>query len=315
MRTAPLAGVSAADDEVMKNPRTFVVLLLALFSTGPAPAAEDLIERGRYVFHAAGCASCHTGDQLMAGGRPVDTAFGTFYPPNITPHAEHGIGSWSEQDFARALRQGISPRGKHYYPAFPYTAYTKMSGRDIRALYAYLKTLPVSAREIQPHELHWPYSIRPLLSLWKSARFTPGEYRADPARSGQWNRGAYLADALGHCSECHTPRNFMGALRHDRYLAGSCAGPDGRRVPNITPDRQTGIGHWSSGELGTFLATGRKPDGTYTGSLMAEVLGTTCMRLNPYDLQSLVVYLQSVPVVRNNLDERCVPFDDSFVYE
>ena len=138
---------------------------------------------------------------------------------------------------------------------------------------------------------------------------------ADPEKSTQWNRGAYLADALGHCGECHTPRDHLGAPRRDRYLAGTCAGPEGMRVPNITPDREVGIGNWTYEQLVTFLGSGRKPDGAFTGSIMAEVLGTSCMRLTGDDLHSLVIYLQSLPPVHNDLDTLCAPFDDSFMYE
>ena len=278
-------------------------------------AFEDLLEHGKYVFNAAGCVSCHTRDQLMAGGRPIVTPFGTFYPPNITPHREYGIGTWTEEDIARALREGLNPQGEHYYPAFPYPSYTRMTRQDMQALYAYLMTLPASFRENRPHNIHWPFSSRAMIAHWKALRFTPGEFSADPEKSLQWNRGAYLAEALGHCSECHTPRDSLGAPRRNSYLAGTCTGPDSRRVPNITSDRETGIGDWTYEGLMTFLKTGRKPDGGYTDSLMAEVLGTSCMQLTGYDLHSLATYLQSLPPIHNDLDAQCAPFDDSFMYE
>jgi len=284
-------------------------------SMGVALAADDLLEHGRYVFYAAGCISCHTSDQLMAGGRPVVTPFGTFYPPNVTPQREYGIGALSEEDFVRALREGLNPQGEHYYPAFPYPSYTRMTRQDMQALYAYLMTLPASSRGNRPHNIDWPFSYRSMISHWKAGRFTPGEFSADPEKSPQWNRGAYLADALGHCGECHTPRDYMGASRRDRYMAGTCTGPDGRLVPNITPDRETGIGNWTYGQLITFLGTGKRPNGVFTGSLMAEVLGTSCMRLTGEDLHSLAIYLQSLPPIHNDLDTLCEPFDDSFIYE
>jgi len=283
--------------------------------TSTALASGELLEHGKYVFYAAGCISCHTRDELMAGGRPLDTPFGTFYPPNITPQREYGIGAWTEKEFVRALREGMSPQGQDYYPAFPYPSYTRMTNQDMQALYAYLMTLPKSSRKIRPHNLYWPFSSRDMISYWKAGRFVPGEFSADPDKSPQWNRGAYLATALGHCSECHTPRDYLGTLRGDRYLAGTCMGPDGRRVPNITPDRQTGIGDWTYEELKTFLKAGRKPDGGYTDSLMAEVLGTSCMRLTEYDLDALAFYLQSLPPISNDLDTLCAPFDDTFMYE
>jgi mono/diheme cytochrome c family protein len=297
--------------------RLAAVLGLAgfLYSSSDVLASEDLLEHGRYVFYAAGCISCHTSDQVMAGGRPIVTPFGTFHPPNVTPHKEYGIGAWTEENFVRALREGLNPHGEHYYPAFPYPSYTRMTRLDMQSLYAYLMSLPASSGELRPHNIYWPFSFRSMISLWKSGRFSPGEYSANPGKTPQWNRGAYLVDALGHCSECHTPRNYMGAPRRDHYLAGTCEGPNGKRVPNITPDRETGIGRWTYEELSTFLATGKRPDGRYTDSLMAEVLGNSCMQLTAYDLQSMATYLQSVPPIQYDLDTLCAQFDDSFVYE
>jgi mono/diheme cytochrome c family protein len=280
-----------------------------------ALASEDLLEHGKYVFYAAGCISCHTRDQLMAGGRSLDTPFGTFFPPNVTPQREYGIGAWTEMDFVRALRDGVSPQGEDYYPAFPYPSYTRMTRQDMHALYAYLMALPTSSRENQPHNLRWPYSYRSMISYWKAGRFAPGEFSADPGKSPQWNRGAYIASALGHCSECHTPRDDLGAPRGDQYLAGVCVGPDGRQIPNITPDRETGIGGWTYEGLKTFLKKGRKPNGGYSESLMTEVLGTSCMRLTDYDLESLAIYLQSSPPIHNDLGTLCAPFDDTFMYQ
>ena len=299
----------------MKRLSLLLVLSACLCTEGTTAAFEDIIEHGKYVFFAAGCISCHTADQALAGGRPLESPFGTFYPPNITPSREHGIGTWHNADLERALRQGINPQGEHYYPAFPYPSYTRMKHEDMQAMYAYLMQQPVAARENRPHELYWPYSSRPLLSHWKSQGFTSGAFSPDPARSAQWNRGAYLANALGHCSECHTPRGFLGIPRADRYLAGTCSGPEDRLTPNITPDRQTGIGNWSCEELTRFLGSGRKPDGSFTGGLMAEVLGTSCMRLTGYDRQSLAVYLQSVAPVHHDLAVLCRPFDDSTLYD
>jgi len=284
-------------------------------SMNVALAFEDLLEHGRYIFFAAGCVPCHTRDQLMAGGRPVVTPYGTFYPPNITPHREYGIGAWTEEDFVRALREGLNPQGEHYYPAFPYPSYTRMTLQDMQALYDYLMTLPASSRGNRPHNVYWPFSSRSMLSRWKARWFTPGEYSADPGKSPQWNRGAYLTEALGHCSECHTPRNDLGAPRRNRYLAGTCTGPYGKRIPNITQDKETGIGDWTYEELMTFLKTGKRPDGGCTDSLMIEVLRTSCMQLTGYDLQSLAIYLQSVPPIHYDLDALCAPFDDSFMYE
>jgi mono/diheme cytochrome c family protein len=299
----------------LKRLAMLLVTVAGLGAAGMAAAFDTTVERGRYVFFAAGCVSCHAGDQALAGGRPLATPFGTFYPPNITPSREDGIGTWSYADFERALRHGTNPQGEHYYPAFPYPSYTMMTGADMQALYAYLMTQAAAASENRPHELYWPFSIRPLLSHWKTVGFTPGAFTADPEKSAQWNRGAYLAGSLGHCSECHTPRGILGTPRTDRFLAGTCSGPDGRVTPNITPDRQTGIGTWTGAELSRFLGSGLRPDGSFTGSIMAEVLGTSCMRLTADDRLALATYLQSVPPIPHNLDALCAAYDDALFYD
>ena len=299
----------------MKRLSRLLVMAVCLCTAGMASAFENIVEHGKYVFFAAGCISCHTADEALAGGRPLESPYGTFYPPNITTSREHGIGTWENTDLERALRQGINPRGEHYYPAFPYPSYTGMTREDIQALYAYLMNQPASTRQNRPHELFWPYSSRPLLSHWKEGGFTPGAFSPDPARSAQWNRGAYLANALGHCSECHTPRGFLSIPRADHHLAGTCSGPEGAPAPNITPDGETGIGNWSCDELVRFLESGRKPDGSFTGGLMTEVLGTSCARLTGYDRESLAFYLKTVPPVHHNLNVLCRPYDDMTIYE
>jgi mono/diheme cytochrome c family protein len=293
--------------------RVSVFLLIAAVQT--VSADDALVERGRYIFTAAGCASCHTQDQWLAGGRPLDTPFGIFYPPNITPDVEQGIGGWSEADLTRALEQGISPQGEHYYPAFPYTSYTRMTHADMQALYAYLMTQQPVARASRPHDLPWFLSSRKLLGFWKAGRFTPGTYQYDPERPEQWNRGAYLAEALGHCGECHTPRGLLGGARGNRYLAGTRSGPEGREVPNITRDMKTGIGYWSPAEQRDFLASGRLPDGGFTGPLMAEVLGSSSMSLTAKDRQALATYLDSLPPIHHDIHYRFDPFEDQQLRE
>jgi len=290
-----------------------VFLLIAGLQT--VSADDALVEHGRYIFTAAGCAACHTQDQALAGGRPLDTPFGTFYPPNISPDTEQGIGGWSEADLARALAEGVNPQGEHYYPAFPYTSYTRMTQADVRALYAYLMSQQPVARASRPHDLPWILSSRKLLGLWKAGRFTPGRYQYDPGRSPEWNRGAYLAQALGHCGECHTPRGLLGGARGNRYLAGTRSGPEGREVPNITRDMKTGIGYWSPAEQRAFLASGRLPDGSYTGPLMAEVLGSSSMSLTVADRQALAAYLDSLPPIHHDIHYRFDPFEDQQLRE
>ncbi|MBT8117253.1 MAG: cytochrome c, partial [Gammaproteobacteria bacterium] len=160
-----------------------LLVLAAVCSAGNALADEELLERGRYIFNAAGCISCHTGDRPLAGGRPITTPFGTFYSPNITPDREHGIGTWSAEDFIRALREGISPQGRHYYPAFPYTTYTRMTRGDMLALWAYLNAQSAFPARNRAHELPWPVTSQTLLGMLKSGMFTPGVYSNDPAKT------------------------------------------------------------------------------------------------------------------------------------
>jgi mono/diheme cytochrome c family protein len=264
-------------------------------------ASDDRARRGEYIFRAAGCASCHTdrGGAFLAGGRALQTRFGVFYSPNITPHPDDGIGRWSDDDFVRALTEGISPQGAHYYPAFPYSAYTRMHRDDILALSAYLSTVPAVARKNRPHEPSWYVSWRPLIALWKRLYFERGEFRADSERSERWNRGAYLANVLAHCGECHTPRTALGALDNSLHYAGTLNGPEGEAIPNITPARKTGIGRWSENDLAYYLETGARPDGDYAGSLMAEVIDDGLRYLNEADINALVTYVRSIaPIER-----------------
>jgi mono/diheme cytochrome c family protein len=238
---------------------------------------------------------CHTeareGAVPFAGGRALKTPFGTFFGPNITPHPQAGIGRWTEADFVRALRLGLRPDGAHYFPAFPYPSYTKISDADLRDLWAYLRTLSPSDRASQAHDLGFPFGWRFLVAGWKWLYFTPGPHADDPKLSPALNRGAYLVRALGHCGECHTPRNSLGGPRQDRSLAGG-KGPEGKGVPNLTPTR---LKKWDDGELKAFLTTGLTPDGDVPGEAMAEVINNTTSQLTPSDLAAILAYLRSLP--------------------
>jgi len=240
---------------------------------------------------------CHTRDaqgaEPYAGGRALDTPFGRFYGPNITPHPTAGIGRWREQDFRRALRDGEGPDGAHFYPAFPYTSFTQITDADLQDLWAYFRTLAPSGRKNQAHELRFPFGWRALVWLWKLVYFTPGPRAPVASRSPAQTRGAYLVNALGHCGECHTPRNALGGPRRERYLAGG-AGPEGKRVPNLTP---TGLKQWSDAELTDFLVTGLTPDGDIAAQAMGEVIRNTTSQLTPSDLAAAVAYLRSLPAV------------------
>ncbi|HYN11049.1 MAG TPA: cytochrome c [Burkholderiales bacterium] len=257
--------------------------------------AQGDAKRGEYLSKVGGCIGCHTeakqGALPYAGGRALKTPFGTFYGPNITPHPQAGIGRWTEADFARAMREGRRPDGAHYFPAFPYPSFTRITDADVRDLWAYLKSLAPSSRPSEPHDLGFLYRWRFLVGVWKWLYFTPGAFRPDPNRTSMLNRGAYLVDALGHCGECHTPRNWLGGPRQKRYLAGAKT-PDGKATSNLTPAR---LKSWSDADLKEFLASGMTPDGDVVGETMGEVIRNTTSQLAPADLDALVANLRSLP--------------------
>lgn len=292
---------------------TFLCLMLWCTSSG-AIAAEPIstdasrVRYGEYLFTVSGCTACHTRDvdgaAPLAGGRRLDTDFGAFYSPNITPDLTYGIGAWSDADFIRALRAGVGSNGRHYYPAFPYTSYTRLTDDDMRAIKSYLFTVAPVAQPNRAHELLWYVRFRPLLKLWKLFYFKPGSYTAQPDRSAQWNRGAYLATAATHCGECHTARNRFGGFRADLYFAGSRDGPEGSTVPNITPDKKTGIGHWRASELTDYFETGMDPNGDFAGDLMAEVIDNSLTHLTQTDRAAIAHYVLSLPAIEHDLSDK-----------
>lgn len=279
--------------------------ILLLFAGRVWSAEADAVKRGEYIFRAAGGCTCHTqGEEgtFLSGGRPIPTPFGTFYGTNITPDEETGIGAWGEPDFVRAMRDGLSPRGAHYFPVFPYTSFTRMRRHDLVDLKAYLSTVTPVHKENRPHDVWPPFSWRPLLWGWKLLNFTRGEFKEDPTRSVEWNRGAYLAQALGHCEECHTPRNFLGGPQGNMAYAGTEEGPEGEAVPNITPDVETGIGTWTVEDVVFLLKTGFRPSGDNVEGLMAEMIDNGFKHLSDDDLRAIAVYLRSLPPVRNDVE-------------
>ncbi len=279
--------------------------LLALLGAASPAGADAPAARGEYVFRAAGCGGCHTdsdnGGAFLAGGRRFETPFGAFFSPNITPHPRDGIGGWSEAEFLRALKLGLSPAGEHYYPVFPYTSYARMTRQDVLDLRAYLLQVEPVARRNTPHEPLWPLSFRPLLFFWKLLFFDGADFAVSARHDRQWNRGAYLVEALAHCGECHTPRNPLGAPRADRHLAGTRAGPEGKAVPNITPERETGIGRWRPAAIVRYLRSGATPQGDYAGGLMADVIDEGTRHLGDADLEAIAVYLLSLDPVENRV--------------
>jgi len=260
-------------------------------------AQEDQVERGRYLVYAGGCISCHTAEEPgavpLAGGHAMESPFGTFYTPNITPDVATGIGGWSDDDFVRAFWEGVGPEGEHYFPAFPYTSYTGVSRDDLLAMKAYLFTLEPVTNEAPEHDLAWYMSTRLAAGAWKELNFEPARFKPDPAKDAQWNRGAYLVRHLGHCGECHTPRSKLGVLQKDQELAGSRLGDE--TIPNITQHRVDGIGRWSVSDIEYFLDVGMLPDGDFSGSSMSAVIEDNTSKLTREDRLAIAAYLKSVP--------------------
>ena len=253
--------------------------------------------RGEYVVRLGGCVTCHTdqknGGALLAGGRALDSPFGTFYASNITPDRETGIGGWSTGAFVRAMTEGIGPEGHPYFPAFPYTSYTNMTREDLLDLKAYLDTVEPVENAVPEHAVDFPFGFRPLLKGWQLLFFGDGTFQSDPDRSDAWNRGAYIVNGPGHCGECHTPRNALGARQSDRFLAGTPDGPDGKPVPNITPHAD-GIADWGKGDLVFAFQTSILPDGDVFGGAMAEVVKDGLSHLSREDLEAIAEYLLAV---------------------
>lgn len=271
---------------------------------GKAPDVDAVGDpaRGEYVLAMGGCVACHTdeknGGALLGGGRALATPFGTFYSSNITPDPDAGIGGWTLGEFVRAMREGLSPDGQHYYPAFPYPSYTKMTEQDLVDLKAYLDTVtPVSAA-VQPHDLGFPFNIRQTLAGWKLLFFDDSPFEADASQSEIWNRGAYLVRGPGHCGECHTPRNPLGGPDDGRYLAGNPVGAEGKATPNITP-HETGIADWSAVDLAFALESGLTPDYDSFGAGMGEVVEDATSKLTEEDREAIAEYLLSLPPIES----------------
>ncbi|KXU88355.1 gluconate 2-dehydrogenase [Paraburkholderia monticola] len=263
---------------------------------GPA-ANGELVKRGQYLTRAADCAACHTADpsRPFAGGLPISTPFGTIVTPNITPDPDTGIGQWSDADFMRAMHEGIGKGGERLYPAFPYTAYTRVTDQDVLAIRAYLNTLAPIHYTPPANDLKFPFNQRWLMALWNLFNFTEGRFVPDPKQSPEWNRGAYLVEGLAHCEECHTPRNFMEGLKSSARFSGAVQA--GWHAFNITPDKLSGVGDWRDDELVSYLSSGAAPGRANAAGPMGEVVANSTQYLTPVDLRSIVVYLRSVPAV------------------
>ena len=276
-----------------------------------AAALHDpaLIARGEYLSTVGDCAACHTArdGQRYAGGRSLGTPFGDVPAPNITPDPETGIGQWSFDDFWRALHEGKGRQGELLYPVFSYTSFTKVTRDDALAIFAYLKSLPPVHRLDTELGLGFPYNVRSSLVAWRALYFKPGEYRPDPAKSEQWNRGAYLVQGLGHCNECHTTRDALGGIEQSRHLTGGQIPQLDWYAPDLSTQPGGGLDGWNAQDIVDLLKTGQSARGTAFGP-MATVVSDSTQHMSDADLRAIASYLQSLPP-RAPLTEPSSPFD------
>ena len=273
--------------------------ILTIPATVPAsalgPHAPDLAN-GKRMFFAGGCASCHAVPKQedktrLGGGLALRSPFGTFYVPNISSDHTDGIGAWSEAQFVTAMVKGTSPTGEHLFPAFPYTSYQRMSFDDLRDLFAYLKTLPAITGKVRDHDVPFPFNVRRTLGLWKLLFLDGQGFAPDPSQSAQWNQGAYLVNGPGHCAECHSPRNILGAIKSGRRFTGGPS-PDGQGgVPNITQQK---LKSWTVKDIADTLTTGMTPDADFVGGAMVEVVRNTA-QLSAADREAIATYINSLP--------------------
>jgi mono/diheme cytochrome c family protein len=262
------------------------------------PPRTPNLANGEAAFNAGGCSSCHAvpnqPDRLkLGGGLAMPSPFGTFYAPNISSDPTYGIGRWSEAEFVTAVLKGTSPDGAHYFPAFPYASYRHASVDDVRDLFAYLKTLPAVSGKLRDHDVPFPFNIRRNVGVWKLLFMDDKPVVADASRPASWNRGAYLANGLGHCAECHSPRNVLGGIVEAQRFAGG-PNPEGEGwVPNITQKR---LGDWSANDIAYFLETGQTPDGDTAGGSMVRVI-KNISQLSAEDRAAIAEYVKSLPPV------------------
>ncbi|MFA5955890.1 cytochrome c [Hyphomicrobium sp.] len=260
-------------------------------------ATADLVTRGEYLTRAADCEACHTakGGVPYAGGLAFKLPFGTLYSPNITPDKETGIGNWTDAEFLNAIHKGIAPDGSRLYPAFPYPSYTLLTNDDALAIKTYLFSLTPVKQEAPPNTLMFPFNQRWGMMFWSLFYNSNDRYRPNTSQSAEWNRGAYLAEALGHCGECHTPRNLLQAVDNKKKFAGAFTA--GWRAYNLTQDKTTGIGSWDVETTAKFLAHGHVEGlGTASGP-MGEAIDMSLRHMTPEDINALVVYLKTIPPI------------------
>jgi mono/diheme cytochrome c family protein len=273
-----------------------------IYSADSAVVDDLQIERGKYLALAGNCASCHTveSDGYMAGGVAFETPFGKIYSTNITPDPDTGIGNWTGLHFLNSMRHGIRPDGEHLYPVFPYTSFTKVTNEDVAALFAYLKSIPAIRQETPENEMSFPFNVRSLMSAWKSMYFEAGVYEASNEESAEWNRGAYMVEALAHCGACHSPRNYLGAEHPDMAMSGGAYTdkvPGGNLRPWSAPNLTSvpnGLGMWPVEEVAAYLKNGINSY-VETFGPMNEVILNSTRHLSDDDIDAMAVYLKSLP--------------------
>ena len=283
-------------------------------SAGADQAATDagLVARGEYLARAGNCRGCHSerGGKPWAGGRAIDTSFGTVYTSNLTPDPRTGLGQWTADDFWNALHEGRSRDGHLLYPAFPYTSYTRVTRDDADALWAYLRSLPAVEQANRPHALRFPYDTQAALAAWRALYFKAGVFEPDATKPADWNRGAYLVQGLGHCSACHASRNAFGASEDADRLGGGLMPVQNWYAPSLTSAHEAGVAGWSREDVVALLRDGRSAHASVVGPMAEVVLGST-QHLSAADLDAMAAYLQSLPVTDDLALEAPAPQDEA----
>jgi mono/diheme cytochrome c family protein len=271
----------------------FLCTALSIGRAATEPSAET-IARGEALTIAGDCASCHTADpsKPFAGGKRIDTPFGAIYSPNLTPDRETGLGAWSDEDFRRALREGVAPDGSRYYPAFPYPHFTKLTRDDILAIRAYLATLTPFRNTERPPELRWPLNYRGVMRAWNYLFFRPGIFEPNQQKSTEWNRGGYLVTGVAHCGACHTPKNIFGADKRNQAYSGGLV--DGWFAPRLDGAERSGLKSWSTDDIVEYLQSGRNGH-SHAGGPMADVVVNSTSRMSDADVRAVAIYLKDLP--------------------
>jgi mono/diheme cytochrome c family protein len=282
------------------NPKRAIlgaILLCTAFACGPVradPPPAATVARGKALVEAADCASCHTADpsKPLAGGKRIDTPFGCIFSPNLTPERDTGLGAWTDDEFYRALHEGVARNGARYYPAFPYPNFTKITRDDVLAIRAYLSTLAPVRNTPPPPQLRFPLNYRVVMRGWNWLFFRPGTFEKNPQKTDEWNRGAYLIEGAAHCGACHTPKNIFGADKRGQAYGGGLI--DGWFAPRLDAAERSGLKSWSVDDIVEYLQSGRNGK-SHAGKLMAEVVVNSTSRMSDADVRAMAVYLKDLP--------------------